>query len=317
MLNVNRLRLLREVARRGTLASAARALSYSPSAVSQQLSKLQEEVGVPLFEHVGRSVTLTPQAELLVTHADAILGRIEQAEAEMAAASGKANGRLHVASFQSVALGWLPGVLTLLGRRHPELRIDVTVREPDVARIALLSGDFDLMIDEEYTGDNPPVDERLHKATVADDPIRLVLPAGWSEVEHITDLADAPWTFEPVGSQAYDWCIDYCRSRGLEPDVRFEFDDLMIRMRFIETGHAATLLPQLSARLADQEWVKVVGLADDPSRRIQTVVRAATVGNPAIVAFREAIHEVAHDTEASSREGSQATHWRTPRRAAG
>ncbi|HKJ56310.1 MAG TPA: LysR substrate-binding domain-containing protein, partial [Nitriliruptoraceae bacterium] len=146
---------------------------------------------------------------------------------------------------------------------------------------------------------------------------RLVVPAAWGEVDCITDLADAPWTFEPVGSQAYGWCVDYCRSRGLEPDVRYEFDDLMIRLRFIETGHAATLLPELGASVADQDRVRVIGLADEPSRRIQTVVRTATVGHPAIVAFRHAIGEVANGADGRTGEGQEQPHWRTPRRTAG
>jgi len=292
VLNVNRLRLLRELSRRGTLAAVAQAHSYSPSAVSQQLAKLQEEVGVDLLEHVGRTVILTPEAELLVEHADAVLQRLELAEAELAARSGDVAGTLRVASFQSVVMGWLPAVLDVLEERHPALRVDITVREPDIARHGLLAGDFDVILDEEYTGDRPHTDPRLDREPVADDPLQLVFPASWGPVDHLSELADASWTFEPQGTQAYEWCLAYCRSRGLEPDVRFEFEDLMTRLRFVETGHAATLLPRLGARLGSTA-VHIQDLADKPQRRIDTVVRNTSITHPAIAAFRTAMADVA------------------------
>ena len=293
MLNVHRLRLLRELSQRGTLAAVAEAFNYSPSAVSQQLAKLQAEVGVQLMEPVGRTVHLTPAAELLVAHADAVLKRLELAEAELAATTGAVTGRLRVGAFQSVAMAWLPDVLTLLGERHPGIRVEIAVREPHIALPSLLAGDLDLMMDEEYTGDRPALDPRLHRQAVADDPLRLVVPASWPEVTDITELADAPWTFEPAGSQAYGWCLNYCRGRGFEPHVRFEFDDLMIRLRFIESGHAATLIPRLGAELASPD-TRILALADQPQRRIDTVVRTATVDHPVIVEFRAAIRDVAH-----------------------
>src|SRR5262245_39993947 len=108
MLDVRRLRILREVKLRGTLAAVADALSFSPSAVSQQLSLLEKEVGVPLLERSGRRVLLTPQAELLVDHAAVVLDALERAEADLGASLTSTRGTVRVAVFQSAAHAILP-----------------------------------------------------------------------------------------------------------------------------------------------------------------------------------------------------------------
>ena len=144
MLDVYRLRLLRELDRRGTLAAVARALSYSPSAISQQLSQLETETGVTLLEPVGRGVRLTPLARLLVTHTEAILERLEEAEAELRTAATEVRGTLRVASFQSVLFALIPSVLTRLAERGhavsviPGLLLSAVPR-PD-ARVQRLPG---------------------------------------------------------------------------------------------------------------------------------------------------------------------------------
>ena len=149
MLDVHRLRLLRELDRRGTLAAVARALSYSPSAISQQLSLLEAEAGVPLLEPAGRGVRLTPLARILVTHTEAILERLEEAEADLRASATEVRGTLRVASFQSVLFALIPSVLTRLAQRHPGLRIEITHAQQAQAFEGLLAHEFDLVLGEE------------------------------------------------------------------------------------------------------------------------------------------------------------------------
>lgn len=292
MLDVHRLRLLRELSHRGTLAAVASALAYSPSAVSQQLSKLQAEVGVPLLEPVGRGVRLTPQARMLVTHTEAVIERLERAEAELAASAGDVTGTISVAAFQSVALGWIPHVLSLIGQRHTGLRLEITVREPGDALPRLLAGDFDLIVDEEYPGSAITRDSRLDRDQVTEDPITLVVPESWSRVDDIRDLAHAPWAFEPPGTMAHDWSVALCRLAGFEPDVEFSFDDLGMRLRFVQTGHAAALLPEL-AGARSTAGVRVLDLDGGPARRISTLVRVGTAKHPAVIALRAALRDVA------------------------
>ena len=130
MFTLKRLHLLVELSRRGTIAAVAEALSYSPSAVSQQLSALEKEAGATLLEPVGRRVRLTPEAEMLVTHAEAVLAELERAETGLEASRTTVGGRLRVAAFQTAVLSLVPAALTTLHREHPRLRVEVAQLEP-------------------------------------------------------------------------------------------------------------------------------------------------------------------------------------------
>ncbi len=156
MFDLHRLRLLRELKHRGTLAAVAAALSYAPSSVSQQLSQLEAEVGVRLLEPVGRRVRLTERAEILVAHTEAVLERLERVEAEIAASLTDLTGTLRIASFQTAALALVPAALGLLRDLHPRLRVHVTHREPEKALPTLHARDFDLVLAEEYPGNPNP-----------------------------------------------------------------------------------------------------------------------------------------------------------------
>ena len=99
MLDVRKLRLLRELAHRGTIAAVAEALAYTPSAVSQQLTALERETGVPLLERTGRRVTLTPAAHGLVERTEEILATLQEAAAELAATATALTGVLRIGVF--------------------------------------------------------------------------------------------------------------------------------------------------------------------------------------------------------------------------
>ncbi|MGV9929041.1 LysR substrate-binding domain-containing protein [Streptomyces olivaceoviridis] len=299
MFDLHRLRLLRELKHRGTLAAVAAALSYAPSSVSQQLSQLETEVGVPLLEPVGRRVRLTEQAEILVAHTEAILERLERAEADIAASLSDLTGTLRVAAFQTAALALVPTALGLLRDQHPHLRVHVTHMEPERALPALLARDFDLVLAEEYPGNPNPRPAELEQEDLLDDPLHLALPkpAGTGEADGPTaalrSLADHPWVMEPEGTAARHWAMTLCRNAGFEPDVRFETTDLLLHLRLVEQQHAAALLPGLV--WAGQS--PTVTLRPLPrgqrTRRIFTVVRRGRGRHPAVRACREALHRAA------------------------
>ncbi len=284
MWDLHRLRLLRELKHRGTLAAVAAALSYSPSSVSQQLSQLESEVGVPLLEPVGRRVRLTPQAEILVGHTEALLERLERAEADIAASLADLTGTLRVASFQTASLAVLPAALTLLRREHPNLRVHLTQTEPEDALPALLSRDFDLVIVEEYPGDPDPRLAELEHEDLCEDPLRLAGLGG----RPLAALADRPWVMEPAGTAARRWALARCRDAGFEPDVRFETADLLLHLRLVEEGHAAAFLPDLlwNGRVPTVPLAAPAGV-----RKIFTTVRRGRSGHPAIRACRRALRE--------------------------
>ncbi|MEU8438309.1 LysR substrate-binding domain-containing protein [Streptomyces sp. NPDC029216] len=150
MLDVRRLRLLRELARRGTIAAVAEALAYSPSAVSQQLAVLEREAGLPLLERTGRRVRLTPAAQNLVGHAEAVLERLERADADLAEARSGLAGVLRIGAFPTATRALVPAALVHLARRHPALEPMVDETDPAAVAHALRAGDLDVALVHEY-----------------------------------------------------------------------------------------------------------------------------------------------------------------------
>ncbi|MQY05417.1 LysR family transcriptional regulator [Actinomadura macrotermitis] len=285
MLDLHRLRLLRELKHRGTLGAVAEALSYSPSAISQQLSVLEREVGLTLLEPVGRRVRLTPQAEILVAHTEAVLERLERAEADLAASLVEITGTLRVAVFQTAAFALLPDALTELRRTHPGLRVQVVQAEPETALPALLARDFDLVVTEEYPGSPVPRPAEIEHAELCEDEIRLALPPG----AHPAELADRPWVMEPAGSAARQWATTLCRAAGFEPDVRFESSDVLLHLRLARQGHAVALLPDLVWAGGTPE-VELRRLPEGRrTRRIFTAARRGGGAHPAVAACRDAL----------------------------
>lgn len=293
MLDLHRLRLLRELKHRGTLAAVAAALSYSPSSISQQLAVLEREAGVALLEPVGRRVRLTPQAEILVAHTEAVLETLERAEADLAASLAGITGVLRVAAFQTAALALVPDALSVLREAHPRLRVEVTQHEPESALPALLARDFDLVVTEDYPGDPSPRPEGVEYEELGEDEIRLALTSPSREVTALQELAGRPWVMEPAGTASRRWATRLCRNAGFEPDVRFESSDLLLHLRLVERGHAAALLPDLvwtGGAPAVARKVAVLALPGGRSaRRLFTAARRGGGGHPAVRACRDAL----------------------------
>jgi DNA-binding transcriptional LysR family regulator len=294
MLDVRRLRLLVELSQRGTLAAVAEALSYSPSSVSQQLSLLEREAGVPLLVQVGRRVQLTPQAEVLVAHARAVLDRLEEAESDVARSLTTVGGTVRIAVFQSAAHAIVPQALTLLRAEHPDLRVEVTEREPELALFDVAARDFDLVIAEQYPGHTRAHRDDLDRVHLAADTIRLALPpAAANAASALPAASDLPWVLEPAGTASREWAEQLCRDAGFEPDVRFETADLMAHIRLIRSGNAVGLLPDL-VWAGEVPSVMLVDLPGHPQREVFSSTRRAAATRPAVVACRDALARAAH-----------------------
>src|ERR671932_1577707 len=199
MLDLRRLRLLRELHQRGTVAAVADALQFTPSAVSQQLAMLERETGVGLLERAGRGVRLTDPALVLVEHAGALLERAAEAEADLAAATSTVTGRGRIAGFQSVALRLALPAMRALAREAPRLRTEFVEAEPEQALPALALGDVDLVLGDEWQHQPVRLPAGVERHHLLDDPVHLVLPAGHpaarghTEAVPITELAGERW----------------------------------------------------------------------------------------------------------------------------
>lgn len=295
MLDVRRLRLLRELQIRGTLAEVAAAMNFSPSSVSQQLTILEQETGVELLRKVGRRVQLTPQAEILVEHTALLLDLLEEAEAELTASLTTVSGTVRVAVFQSAALALMPAALSSMRERHPSVRIEMVQREPETALYETWARDFDMVVAEQYPGHAAPLHPNLDKSDLTTDAIRLALPPVGREIHPVATIDEAhdlPWVMEPIGSASRHFAEQHCRRAGFEPDVRFQTADLQAQIRLIASGNAVGLMPDLV--WADSTpTCRLIELPGRPRRTIFTSMRRSTIQHPAISALREALQGAA------------------------
>src|SRR4051812_14620468 len=178
MLDLRRLRLLRELDERGTIAAVADALQFTPSAVSQQLALLERETGVQLLERAGRGVRLTDPARVLVDHAKTLLEEAARAEADLAAAVTTVTGRARIASFQSAALRIAIPAMAELAVQAPDLRCELIGGEPEDSPSALALGDLDVVLGDEWQHAPWRMPPGLDRHRLLLDPVLLVLPAG-------------------------------------------------------------------------------------------------------------------------------------------
>src|SRR3954454_15395297 len=146
MLDVRRMRVLREVAVRGSFSAAAEALSFTQSAVSQQIAALEREAGTTLVQRSARGIRLTAAGEAVVRHAEAIMARLAEAEAELEAIAGLRGGRLRMASFESAGSTLMPLAIADFRAKHPGVELSMTLGEPERTEPQLKSGELDLTL---------------------------------------------------------------------------------------------------------------------------------------------------------------------------
>lgn len=298
MFELRRLRLLHELALRGTIAEVASALSFSPSTVSQQLSLLEREAGVPLLEPDGRRVRLTAEGRVLAAHAARALELDERARGELSQAR-HLPGTVRLAVMPTAAEALVPAALTLLAARMPGLRVEMTEMAPERALFELHARAFDLVVAEQYPGHARAVGEGVERAPLGTDPVRLALPPD-DPAGSLSELSDRAWVLEPAGAAVRRWAVQQCRAAGFEPDVRFEATDLAAHARLVAAGHAVAMLPDL-VWTGGRAGIRLLDLPGSPEREIFAAWRRGSRDNPAVVAVRTALADAlsAHPAPAS------------------
>ena len=300
MLELRRLRLLRELHERGTVAAAAAALQFTPSAVSQQLAMLEREAGVKLLERAGRGVRLTDAALVLVGHAEALLERAAIAEADLAAAAGTIAGRARIAGFESVLLRLALPAVESLGRLAPELRLELIEIEPEEALPDLALGDVDLVLGDEWQHQPRRMPAGVERHELMSDRVRILLPTrhpaarAHPEAVPLAELASEAWT---TGHADLGW--DEMTRRtclalgGFEPDVRHRTNDAKISLAIVARGLAVAMLPDLPLpdRLHGIKKRDIAGA--HVSRAIFAATRATDRARPSTQAVLRAVRDAA------------------------
>ena len=286
--------MLREFAQQGTIADAAEALAFTPSAVSQQLAQLQREAGVELFRKVGRRLELTDAGRTLVERAGELLARVEQVEAELAAHAEEVRGTVRVAAFQTAAAALAMPALESLAGAHPRLRVELVEAEAEESLPLLARGGLDVAIAEEYEHAPRPRLRQLERTYLDPDTMLLALPhADAAGPIALADLATHTWATARAGTAYADMFDRLCRSLGgFEPDVRYRVNDMQLLLRLVATGRAAAIVPALGHPESDPR-VAVRPIAGGPfSRALFVAIRASDHARPSTAAVVAAIRQV-------------------------
>ena len=298
MLDLRRLRLLRELSERGTIASVADALQFTPSAVSQQLAMLEREAGVPLLERAGRGVRLTDAALVLVGHAEALLERAAVAEADLAAAAGTVAGRGRIAGFHSALLRVALPAIEALARDAPRLRCEVFEAEPEQALPALALGDLDLVLGDEWQHQPVRFPDGVDRHDLFRDEVHVVLPADHPAARRhpdavpIAELAGEPWSSAHAGLAWEELTQRTCRELGgFNPDIRHRTNDATVSLALVARGLAVTLLPTLPLP-EEHPGIALRTIAERPVfRQIFAATRAADAARPSTRALLAAVRD--------------------------
>src|SRR3954470_19743183 len=298
MLDVRRMKVLKEVAAQGSFSAAAEALSFTQSAVSQQVAALERESGAKLVERRARGIRLTPAGEALVAHADAILARLDDAEQELAAIAGLKGGRVRVASFQSAGATLVPKALGEFHRRHSGVELSASTAELVEARDLLRSGDIDLAIVMDFEGE-PLVYPDLETEHLLNDPYVVALPSDHRLADKarvaLTDLSDEDWINSCPGTSCDQVVIGACRAAGFEPRVVVECDENDQMQAFVAGGLGVALWPQLAlTHVRPGVVVKPVAGAQ-VERRVHTATLAGAYRSAATEAMLAILRETAEE----------------------
>lgn len=310
MLDVTRLRVLVAIARHGSVTAAARALNYAQPSISHHIARLEAETGARLLERAGRGVRLTEAGRMLAERAEEIIGRLDAAEAELAAHVGLREGRVRLAAFPS-ALGTLvPAAAAWLESETPGLDLRLTEAEPPEALRMLRAGYVDVALvfqhyqegldaappkpTEEGTRGRLIMDEPVHLVTRADghvpeaaiEPVPETAPPGGGPASLVADPADG--AAEPPDLASYSasrWiagcerCRSYlvrqCEAAGFTPKIAFTTDDYVAVQALVAAGLGVTTLPGLCLRAARHP-----GLSTVPLPGARRHIFAMTYGQP-------------------------------------
>ncbi|WP_033283397.1 LysR family transcriptional regulator [Streptomyces sp. NRRL F-525] len=296
MLNLERLRTLDALARYGSVSGAAEGLHVTTSAVSQQMSKLEREVGQQLLAKNGRGVRLTDAGRLLAEHAGRILSQVELAQADLEAQRGQVVGELRISAFPTAARGLFPTALAALRARHPALRVRSTELEPENGIAGVVRGDLDLAVVLDWYNKPMPLPDGLVKAPILDDPADVAMPAdhplaGRDEVD-LGEFADDEWITWAEGEFCHEWLMFTLRSRGIEPIIGHRAAETHTQLGLVAAGLGVCVVPLLG-RNPMPAGVVTVPLKQRVRRHVYVVWRADADRRPSIRAAVEALRAAA------------------------
>jgi DNA-binding transcriptional LysR family regulator len=311
MIEVGALRALRAVAGLGTLARAAEELGFTASAVSQQLKRLEGQVGVPVIAPAGRGVVLTPAGQAIVDSAPEVFQALERcAEAARSVSQGTPRGVLRVVAFSTAIRGLLAPTLRQLAKTAPELRVHLIEQDPDQALYSVDAGTADLALVHDADGLPAPLPSSLTQRHIHTDIGDVVMsrthPLAWRDADRPLVTLDEPlaagqqarqhqslsaaelvghaWVTSLPGTVCHQWFRRLFADAPEEPDVRHLVDDFATQLALVEAGGVIALIPRL-ARPPLADGLVSRPLQRQPTREVRAVWRRSADDSPAIRAM--------------------------------
>jgi DNA-binding transcriptional LysR family regulator len=279
MLNVGRLKVLTEVVGRGSFSAAAEALSYTQSAISQAIARLEAETGTTLVVRDRQGIRPTAAGATLVEHAETIFAQIDAAETDLAAVLGVRIGRLRMASFPSAGATLMPLAIATFREAHPDVSLTLAEGEPEEIAPRLRAGEFDLALLFEFPGVRERPGAGLRSVGLLEDPMHVALPAAHPLADKraltLSDLRDEDWVQTSASSPCARHVVRSCLGAGFEPRVTFESDDYETVQGLVAAGVGVALIPRLALTRLRPEIVVRELAPRSPERK---VVAATTAG---------------------------------------
>jgi DNA-binding transcriptional LysR family regulator len=293
-MELQRLRVLVEVERHGTLSAAARALDYTQPAVSHHVRRLEAEVGTPLVTRSGRSVRLTEAGAILVARAEPILAGLAAAEEEVAAIAGLRRGRVRLIAFPSGAATLAPRTIALLRAERPGLEVTLDEAEPPEALAALRAGECDIALAFEYPAETD-TDPLVVKRPLLDDPLLVALPerhrlAAGRRIR-LTSLRDETWIAGCPRCRSH--LLHACSAAGFTPRIAFATDDAPAVLAMVAEGLGVALLPRLALQRSTGAGVVMRPVTGRPRRAVFAAHAPGADTVPAVAATLGVLERVA------------------------
>lgn len=293
-MDIGRLRALRELSIRKTMAAVAEALHVSPSAVSQQIALLEEEVGIRLVERRGRGVVMTPAGQQLVQRAERILVEIESAKADIAVLKTVVSGELRVAAFPSVASAVIPKVIYDLAERHPHLTVQFDEMEPAESIAALRSWQTDVAIIDDLNMSPGALDPNIETIFLMEDVFNVMV----SKEHHLYEqptvglpaLRDERWAIDTASDTYTKMLAEACQEQGFKPNIVARCKGFEVTIALIRQNCGISMLPGLRSSY-DLEDVWVCRVVPEIRRKIFLAFRREEKRSPALQAFLERMAE--------------------------
>jgi molybdate transport repressor ModE-like protein len=291
MLDVRRLKILREVAERGSFSAAADELHLTQSAVSQQIAALEREAGTKLLDRNHGSVRLTDPGVTLVSHAEAVIARLDEAERELADISELRSGRLRMVSFPTAGATLVAGAVPAFSSKFPGVERQLDEAEPESSLPRLRCGEYDIAL--AYDFDSVPfADERdIERHPLLEERLQLALPADHRLASRksvrLAELEEEVWACGNGPSSCRANVVEWTRAAGFDAKISFASDDYQVIQALVAAGMAVALLPELLLT-GRNPGIKVLDIKPQPPmRRIWALTLGPDLRSPAAEAMLE------------------------------